>query len=218
VDGETVVWYATWYVKWVTITSVPNDAGTGDIGTGGYPASGVATCEAMGSMSDADTCFLGLIEDASTSSRSVDSVIRSGKAFTAFGTEYDYYPIEKYYGPSRHMTLVFNIFVFMQIFNFINSRKIEDEWNVFEAITNSSWFIGINILIVFLQVLIVQFGDRAMACSWGGLNMSQWIWCVMIGSTGLIISLLTKVFASEPTEAEKAALERQKTHSGAAQM
>jgi len=145
---------------------------------------------------------------AGTTGFKVDGVIRSGKAFTAFGTEYDYYPIEKYYGPSRHMTLVFNIFVFMQIFNFINSRKIEDELNVFESIINSTWFIGINILIVVLQALIVQFGDRAMACAFGGLNMAQWIWCILIGSTGLIISLLTKIIAPEPTEAEKAAKAR----------
>lgn len=39
--------------------------------------------------------------------------IRSGKAFIAFGTTYDYEPLEKYYGPSRHMTFVFNVFVFL---------------------------------------------------------------------------------------------------------
>jgi len=57
--------------------------------------------------------------------------IRTGKAYTSFGTEYDYAPFEKAYGPSRHMTFVFNVFVFMQIFNFINARKIQGELNVF---------------------------------------------------------------------------------------
>jgi len=37
-------------------------------------------------------------------------------------------------GPSRHYTIVFNVFVFMQIFNMINSRKINDELNVFKGI------------------------------------------------------------------------------------
>lgn len=57
--------------------------------------------------------------------------IRTGKAYTDFGTTFDYAPFEKVYGPSRHMTFIFNVFVFMQIFNFINARKIQGEWNVF---------------------------------------------------------------------------------------
>lgn len=40
-------------------------------------------------------------------------MLRSGKAFRAFGTVYDYEPLEKAYGPSRHMTFVFNVFVFL---------------------------------------------------------------------------------------------------------
>lgn len=68
----------------------------------------------------------------------------------------------KIYGPSRHMTVVFNLFVFLQIFNFINGRKIEDEMNVFEGITQSSLFIIIIALITFLQLSIVTFGYRAL--------------------------------------------------------
>ena len=32
---------------------------------------------------------------------------------------------------SRHFTVIFNVFVMMQVFNFINSRKLYDEINVF---------------------------------------------------------------------------------------
>lgn len=46
---------------------------------------------------------------------------------------------------------------------------------------------------MFLQWGIVQFGDRVMACSWEGLNMMQWVWTIIIASTGLLISLLIKV-------------------------
>ncbi len=64
------------------------------------------------------------------------------------------------------MTLIFNLFVFLQIFNFINARKIEDEINVLEGLTKSHWFVGINMLIVFLQYAIVRFGAKAMStCS-----------------------------------------------------
>ena len=38
--------------------------------------------------------------------------------------------------PSRHFTLIFNLFVMMQIFNFVNARKLNDELNVFSGIMN----------------------------------------------------------------------------------
>lgn len=35
------------------------------------------------------------------------------------------------YTPSRHLTVVFNIFVWLQIFNMLAARKINDELNIF---------------------------------------------------------------------------------------
>jgi Ca2+ transporting ATPase len=36
--------------------------------------------------------------------------------------------------PSRHFTIIFNTFVMMQLFNEINSRKISEEWNIFNGL------------------------------------------------------------------------------------
>jgi Ca2+ transporting ATPase len=72
---------------------------------------------------------------------------------------------KKLYGPSRHFTLLFNVFVWMQIFNFLNARKIEDEFNIFEDITDSPMFFAIVILIIILQFLCVIIGNRPLACS-----------------------------------------------------
>ena len=44
--------------------------------------------------------------------------------------------------------------------------------------------------------------------------MTQWIWCIIIGSTGLVISLLTKIVYAEPTEAEIAQAAREKAAAG----
>lgn len=73
--------------------------------------------------------------------------------------------IQKTYGPSRHLTIIFNLFVFLQIFNFLNARKIDDEINVFESITNSYWFIAIVSLIIVLQFVIISIGNRPLNCS-----------------------------------------------------
>lgn len=58
-------------------------------------------------------CFKTLLVAEITANTSPSGLVRSGRAYVNWGTEYQYYPIEKYYGPSRHMTLIFNIFVFM---------------------------------------------------------------------------------------------------------
>lgn len=52
--------------------------------------------------------------------------------------------------PSRHLTIVFNLFVFMQIFNMICSRKINDELNIFDGITTNPAF-----LVVWTVIVIV---------------------------------------------------------------
>lgn len=60
-----------------------------------------------------------------------NGMARSGRLIEVDGTV-DYetiFDITKVY--SRHFTVIFNVFVMMQIFNFINSRKLYDEINVF---------------------------------------------------------------------------------------
>jgi len=76
--------------------------------------------------------------------------MRSGINKIEFGTKYEYKPIYTIYGPSRHFTLIFNVFVWMQIFNFLNARKIEDELNIFENITASPMFLIIVVIIILL--------------------------------------------------------------------
>ena len=62
---------------------------------------------------------------------------------------------------SRHFTYGFNIFVMMQVFNFINARKIDDSLNTFSGIQNSPLFIIIVVVIFILQVIIVTVGTIA---------------------------------------------------------
>lgn len=62
-----------------------------------------------------------------------------------------------------HYTLIFQVFVFMQIFNLINSRKIEvGEINVFKNFFNNKWFIIIFLLTIIIQCCLVEFGGTAV--------------------------------------------------------
>ena len=76
---------------------------------------------------------------------------------------YDKYEL----GPSRHETYCFNVFVMMTVFNFINARKLYDEFNVFAGIFKSTYFILIVLGIFILQAIIVTFGDILLNCAKG---------------------------------------------------
>lgn len=57
----------------------------------------------------------------------VNGTMRSGRLIFMDGTP-DYKPIhEEYRTASRHYTFIFNLFVMLQVFNFLNSRKLGDE-------------------------------------------------------------------------------------------
>ena len=43
-------------------------------------------------------------------------------------------------------TLVFNIFVFAQVFNSINSRRLDNKFNIFEGILRNYYFMGITLI------------------------------------------------------------------------
>jgi len=58
-------------------------------------------------------------------------------------------------------TLVFNAFVFAQIFNSVNCRRLDNKLNIFEGITHNFYFIGITLLEIVVQVLIVFVGGAA---------------------------------------------------------
>uniref|UniRef100_A0A8C7U5Z1 Calcium-transporting ATPase n=1 Tax=Oncorhynchus mykiss TaxID=8022 RepID=A0A8C7U5Z1_ONCMY len=55
--------------------------------------------------------------------------------------------------PSEHYTIVFNVFVMMQLFNEINARKIHGERNVFEAIYRNPIFCSVVMGTFILQLI-----------------------------------------------------------------
>lgn len=55
------------------------------------------------------------------------------------------------------------MFVFMQLFNQINARKLGDkDYNVFAGIFDNCWFIGISIITFSVQLGIVYIGGRPL--------------------------------------------------------
>ncbi|XP_039647494.1 plasma membrane calcium-transporting ATPase 2-like [Perca fluviatilis] len=93
---------------------------------------------------------------------------------------------------SEHYTIVFNVFVLMQIFNEINARKIHGERNVFEGIFNNVIFCSILVGTFVVQIIIIQFGGKPFSCVC--LAIDQWLWCVFLGFGSLLWGQLVTSF------------------------
>ncbi|KAJ3669222.1 hypothetical protein LUZ60_011172 [Juncus effusus] len=91
-------------------------------------------------------------------------------------------------------TLVFNSFVFCQVFNEINSREME-KINVFKGMFGNWIFIGIVSGTVIFQAIIVEFvGTFANTTP---LSWQLWLLSVIIGSISLIIAVILKYIPVE---------------------
>jgi hypothetical protein len=83
----------------------------------------------------------------------------------------------------KENTLVFTIFVSLQIFNLFNCRSVHDEWNVFENFGNSTVAQVLLVVIVVSQWLIVEFGGAIMQTT--PLDSGEWAKCVALGALSL---------------------------------
>ena len=99
--------------------------------------------------------------------------------------------------PSRHYTYNFNVFVVMQIFNFVNARKINDERNVFSGIFSSLYFPLIVVIIIIMQVLICTFGQIAFRLAPWGIGIIGWLICIAFGVGTLPWAYLMKTIDEE---------------------
>jgi len=89
--------------------------------------------------------------------------IKTNGDFVASGRLYHFDGSEDYkedfedpdIGPSRHLTFLFNTFVFLQLFNEFNSRRIHDELNVFEGLWGDWLFVGIWVFTIVAQAIMV---------------------------------------------------------------
>ena len=103
-----------------------------------------------------------------------------------------------------HFTIFFNIFVFLQVFNSINARKLgKKEKNVFSGIFENSLYIGVQLLTVFGQIIMVQIGGRALRTK--PLSLYQHFLCMAIASICIILSFIVKIlpYGDEVEEEEE---------------
>ncbi|KAL2329306.1 hypothetical protein Fmac_022733 [Flemingia macrophylla] len=86
-------------------------------------------------------------------------------------------------------TVIFNTFVFCQVFNEINSRDME-KINVFQGMFSSWVFLMVMAVTICFQAIIVEFlGTFAQTVP---LSWKMWLVCVLIGAVSLVIAGVLK--------------------------
>ncbi|KAL6995370.1 ATF/CREB activator [Sarracenia purpurea var. burkii] len=101
-------------------------------------------------------------------------------------------------GPNADLilnTLIFNTFVFSQVFNEISSREME-KINVFKGILNNYVFVAVLASTVLFQIIIIEFlGTFANTCP---LTLQQWVSSVSLGFLGMPIAAAVKMIPIGP--------------------
>ncbi|KAL4918512.1 hypothetical protein BDW62DRAFT_61889 [Aspergillus aurantiobrunneus] len=102
-------------------------------------------------------------------------------------------------------TIVFNTFVWMQIFNEFNNRRLDNKLNIFEGMHRNYWFIGINCIMVGGQIMIIFVGGQAfsvreitgvqwaicIACAFGSLPWAVILRCIPDKPVGVVLNAVT---------------------------
>lgn len=94
-------------------------------------------------------------------------------------------------------TIIFNAFVWMQIFNEFNNRRLDNKFNIFEGLHRNQFFIFINCLMVGLQVAIIYVGSRAFSIKPGGLSGTQWAISIVVAVVCLPWAVVVRLFPDE---------------------
>jgi len=92
-------------------------------------------------------------------------------------------------------TIVFNTFVWMQIFNELNNRRLDNSLNIFENVHKNYWFWGITALMVAGQIMIVFVGRGAFGIT--SLNGWQWAVCILCSLPCLLWGVLLRLLPDE---------------------
>ncbi|UNI18247.1 plasma membrane calcium [Purpureocillium takamizusanense] len=91
-------------------------------------------------------------------------------------------------------TLVFNTFVWMQIFNQWNNRRLDNKFNIFEGLTSNWFFIGISVIMCGGQVLIIFVGGAAFQIANGaGRDAALWGIAIILGALSIPIGVIIRL-------------------------
>ncbi|TRM65028.1 hypothetical protein BD626DRAFT_547303 [Schizophyllum amplum] len=93
-------------------------------------------------------------------------------------------------------TLVFNAFVFAQIFNSVNCRRLDEHLNIFEGILRNWYFITITLLEICIQIIIVFVGGAAFQVT--EIGGREWGISLALGIVSIPLGALIRLLPTPP--------------------
>ena len=94
-------------------------------------------------------------------------------------------------GSTHHFTILFNAFVFCQVFNEFNAREIGDRFDPIRSLSQSPMFLMVIAFTVIAQWLIVQYGGDFSQTE--PLSFDEWRLTVGLGSFSLPVGFLMRL-------------------------
>merc|ERR1712063_235488 len=104
-----------------------------------------------------------------------------------------------------HNTLSFNVFVFCQIFNEFNSRRVGNENDIFAGVLDNMMFVLIAVATVIIQVLFIQFGGDFTQTE--PLPLNLWIFTILVSSISIPIGFVYRMIPIPGSESPKQKVE-----------
>ncbi|CAK1360862.1 Calcium-transporting ATPase 8, plasma membrane-type [Cercospora beticola] len=93
---------------------------------------------------------------------------------------------------SEIRSVVFNTFVWFQVFNMLNNRRLDNKFNIFVGFFKNYFLIGILAIMIGCQVMIMYIGGRAFSIS--RIGARDWGIAVVLGAGSLPWGILVRLF------------------------
>ena len=87
-------------------------------------------------------------------------------------------------------SLIFNTFIWCQIFNEYISRDIFDEWNMLKGIMNNYTFIYVSIFTWGAQVFLIELGGDFVKTE--SLTAVEWLITIALGAIGILVGIVMR--------------------------
>lgn len=104
-------------------------------------------------------------------------------------------PAPNLLGTEIRNTVVFNTFVWMQIFNQLNSRRLDNKLNVFEGIFHNWFYWIINVIMIAGQIMIVFVGGAAFSVT--RIAGRDWAICIVLGAISIPVAIIIRLVPNE---------------------
>jgi len=94
-------------------------------------------------------------------------------------------------GTRHHFTIIFNAFVFCQVFNEFNAREIGDVFDPFKKLGTSPMFVVVVVFTIIAQWFIVEYGGDFTQTH--PLSFEEWEITFMLGAMSIPVGYLMRL-------------------------